>query len=125
MDKELELLKSRIDLLEKIVNKEGEIRKYIKQMVDNVDEKVHVVFDGVKNLAEEVEKLYKVAEVVGKRKLEDCVYSRGGYCEEITHAIADPSKVDISTTQKDSKYYPRVTWRDCYLCSKCQVPPTS
>ena len=69
----------------------------------------------------QVDVLCDAFKLVGEKRTRDCFYSRNGYCEHEVSAIPDPSKVDISTTQKDGKYYPRVNVVTCYLCSKYKV----
>lgn len=96
----------------------------VMDLIRNMSNKLDAVEKGTGEMGGKIKRVYETMRVIGEKRIEDCVYSRGGYCEHITRAIPDPAKVDISTTQKSGRYYPRVRWVDCYFCTKYEVPPS-
>ncbi len=111
--------------------KEDVIKLYEK--MDKLSEKVgqqsktlNSLKDSIKLLAQVIGPIRDAMKLTGEQRIDDCVYSRNGYCEHITKAIPESelSEEERSTTQKDGRYYPCVRWVDCYLCTKYQVPPS-
>jgi len=105
--------------LEKKVNKLAEVVGQQFKILDSLRSSIKV-------LAGFIGPIRGAMELIGEQRMEDCVYCRNGYCEHIARAIPESelSEEQRDTTQKDGKYYPRVDWATCYVCTKYEVPPS-
>jgi len=81
------------------------------------------VEEGLNGLETSVSELYESAMIAGKNRIEDCVYSRGGYCEHPAYSMSGRPADGGDTTKIKGRYYPAVSWGMCYPCSKYGVPP--
>jgi len=99
----------------------ADLTESINASMTSLEERIVKLQESFKATSGRVNILYDAFKLVGEKRTKDCLYSRNGYCEHEVNVIADPSKVDISTTQKNGKYYPRVNFVTCYLCSKYKV----
>ena len=102
----------------------ADLKESINASIKSLEERIVKLQESFKATSGRVDILYDAFKLVGEKRTRDCFYSRNGYCEHVTNAIADPSKVDISTVRIKGKYYPRVSWMRCYLSTKYQVPPS-
>ena len=105
------------------------VRREVDKLSENIGQQsktLNSLRDSIKALAQVISPIRDAMKFIGEQRIEDCVYSRNGYCEHITKAIPESelSEEERSTTQKEDRYYPRVRWVDCYLCTKCEVPPS-
>ena len=98
----------------------------IEKKVDKLTGDVQRLFGVLREVAKKLDVNREAMKLIGEQRIDNCIYSRNGYCEHITQAIPESelSEESRSTTQKDGRYYPHVRWIDCYLCTKCQVPPS-
>ncbi|MBA7583062.1 hypothetical protein ES708_25000 [subsurface metagenome] len=106
---EREELKEKVELL---LQKQKDIIKVLKVLAKSTDD-----------IKKAVTALWGGAEEVGKGRVEDCVYSRAGYCEHPASAMAGRPESKEDTTKIKGRYYPAVSWPMCYMCSKYEVPP--
>ena len=102
-------LKNKVELL---LQKQKDIIKILKLLAKSVEA-----------TRETVKALWEGAKQVGESRIEDCVYSRAGYCEHPASAMAGRPETKENTTKIKGRYYPAVSWSMCYLCSKYEVPP--
>jgi len=102
-------LKKKVDLL---LQKQKDIIKVLK-----------VLAESTKDVKKAVTALWGGAKQVGESRVEDCVYSRAGYCEHPASAMAGRPESKEDTTKIKGRYYPAVSWSMCYMCSKYEVPP--
>ena len=119
-----------VDALGKVPNKDiARLEKKVDKLAEIVGQQsknLNWLRNSTKVLAGFVGPIHGAMKLIGEQRMEDCVYCRNGYCEHIAKAIPESelSEEQRNTTQKDGRYYPRVRWVNCYLCTRCEVPPS-
>ena len=119
-------LKKKVELL---LQKQKDIIVILKILAKSTEKQKDII-EILKILAKSTEAvkktviaLWRGAKQVGESRVEDCVYSRAGYCEHPASAMVGRSESKVDTTKIKGRYYPAVSWSMCYLCTKYEVPP--
>lgn len=121
--KTLDILKGILKVTEKLIEQIGELQTSEKNTLGIIKMLNDRVEEGLNGLKTSVSELYESAMIAGKNRIEDCIYSRGGYCEHPAYSMSGRPVDGGDTTKIKGRYYPAVSWGMCYPCSKYGVPP--
>ena len=90
----------------------------LRMYIEGVEKMVKIVNEKVDTLYEKLKLEDKARQKMGEYRYGYCTYNVKGYCEEEGHVILDSENVKVSTTQKNGKYYPKITWKECARCDR-------
>lgn len=90
----------------------------LRMYIETVENLVKIVNEKIDTLYEMLKLEDKARQKMGEYRYRYCTYNVKGYCEEEGHVISDPKNLKVSTTQKNGKYYSKITWKECVRCDR-------